>query len=157
MIFGGIDPGFGRCGVATTKDGMARSYSTIETNDDQCFADRLVYIESALNCFLGDYKPGEIIIGIEMPMFISRNTNAGKVHQVIGVILATLAKNGHSYIEHSPSHVKASISGGRATKSQIKKAVGNILDIQSFKGIKDDAIDALAICICTQLDYLKKT
>lgn len=155
MKYGGIDIGFDRCGLAVIEHGKALEYKTIQTSNRDHFAERLLDVEYFVNEFFSKYSPGNIMIGIEVPTFAGRNTNAGKVHQVLGVVMAALYRIDHDYVEHSPSHVKAAVSSGNATKTQVKNAVDHILGIPSFKGVKDDAIDALAIAICTQLDHLK--
>jgi crossover junction endodeoxyribonuclease RuvC len=68
--------------------------------------------------------------------------------QAAGVALLLAAKAGIPVMMHTPSEVKASVTGnGRANKAQVAMMVQKILNLDSIpKPV--DATDALALAIC---------
>jgi crossover junction endodeoxyribonuclease RuvC len=68
--------------------------------------------------------------------------------QAAGVALLLAAKAGITVMMHTPSEVKASVTGnGRANKAQVAMMVQKILNLDSIpKPV--DATDALALAIC---------
>jgi crossover junction endodeoxyribonuclease RuvC len=68
--------------------------------------------------------------------------------QAAGIALLIAAKAGIPVMLHTPSEVKASVTGsGRANKAQVATMVQNILQLESIpKPV--DATDALALAIC---------
>jgi crossover junction endodeoxyribonuclease RuvC len=68
--------------------------------------------------------------------------------QAAGIALLLAAKAGIPVIMHTPSEVKASVTGsGRANKAQVALMVQKILNLETIpKPV--DATDALALAIC---------
>jgi crossover junction endodeoxyribonuclease RuvC len=68
--------------------------------------------------------------------------------QAAGIALLIAAKAGIPVMMHTPSEVKAAVSGsGRANKAQVAQMVQKILNLDSIpKPV--DATDALALAIC---------
>jgi crossover junction endodeoxyribonuclease RuvC len=68
--------------------------------------------------------------------------------QAAGIALLIAAKAGIPVMMHTPSEVKASVTGsGRANKAQVATMVQNILRLEAIpKPV--DATDALALAIC---------
>jgi crossover junction endodeoxyribonuclease RuvC len=68
--------------------------------------------------------------------------------QAAGIALLTAAKCGIPIFMHTPSEVKASVTGtGRANKAQVAEMVRRILSLETIpKPV--DATDALALAIC---------
>ena len=68
--------------------------------------------------------------------------------QAAGVALLLAAKAGIPVMMHTPSEVKASVTGnGRANKAQVAMMVQKVLNLDSIpKPV--DATDALALAIC---------
>ena len=68
--------------------------------------------------------------------------------QAAGVALLIAAKSGIPVMMHTPSEVKAAVTGsGRANKSQVAQMVVKILNLSDVpKPV--DATDALALAIC---------
>jgi crossover junction endodeoxyribonuclease RuvC len=68
--------------------------------------------------------------------------------QVSGLVLAEAAAREIEIDLHTPSEVKAAVTGsGRANKVQVAAMVGKILSLPNSK-LLPDATDALAIAIC---------
>ena len=68
--------------------------------------------------------------------------------QAAGIALLIAAKAGIPVMMHTPSEVKAAVSGsGRANKAQVAQMVQKILNLEVIpKPV--DATDALALAIC---------
>jgi crossover junction endodeoxyribonuclease RuvC len=68
--------------------------------------------------------------------------------QAAGVALLIAAKSGIPVMMHTPSEVKASVTGsGRANKVQVAQMVAKLLNLSEIpKPV--DATDALALAIC---------
>jgi crossover junction endodeoxyribonuclease RuvC len=68
--------------------------------------------------------------------------------QAAGIALLLAARNQIKVVMHTPSEVKAAVTGsGRANKAQVGKMVLNILKLDEAPKPADSA-DALALAIC---------
>jgi crossover junction endodeoxyribonuclease RuvC len=68
--------------------------------------------------------------------------------QAAGIALLLAARNQIKVVMHTPSEVKAAVTGsGRANKAQVGKMVLNILKLDQAPKPADSA-DALALAIC---------
>jgi crossover junction endodeoxyribonuclease RuvC len=68
--------------------------------------------------------------------------------QAAGIALVLAARNQINVVMHTPSEVKAAVTGsGRANKAQVGKMVLNILKLDEAPKPSDSA-DALALAIC---------
>jgi crossover junction endodeoxyribonuclease RuvC len=68
--------------------------------------------------------------------------------QVSGVVMVAAARRGIPVALHTPSEVKAAVTGsGRADKAQVTSMVTRILDLDA-RPTPADAADALALAIC---------
>ena len=68
--------------------------------------------------------------------------------QVSGVVMAAAARRGIPVSLHTPSEVKAAVTGnGRAPKDQVQRMVARILGLDEPPK-PADAADALALAIC---------
>jgi crossover junction endodeoxyribonuclease RuvC len=68
--------------------------------------------------------------------------------QVSGVVMVAAARRGIPVTLHTPSEVKAAVTGsGRAGKAQVTSMVTRILDLDA-RPTPADAADALALAIC---------
>ena len=144
----GIDPGFGRMGVAVMeKDGKENllysvCFSTPKRNN---FSERIGYLEKELEKVITEWRPEEV--AIERLFFTTNQKTAMQVAEVRGMVLALLTRNDLPCHEYTPGQVKVAVTGdGRATK----KAIANMVRIflPNIKPIKfDDEYDAIAIGI----------
>ena len=82
-------------------------------------------------------------------MFANQNANTAMgTAQAGGVIALAAAKRNIDVHFHTPSEVKAAVTGnGRADKTQVTTMVTKILALQA-KPTPADAADALALAIC---------
>ncbi len=147
----GVDPGLTRCGVGVIDVDASRALSlvdvfVIETPASMPLADRLLEIRNRLVAALDGYAPDRVALE---RVFSQHNlrTVMGTA-QASGIVLAEAAARGLSIDMHTPSEVKAAVSGsGRANKQQVATMVGKLLALPEGK-LLPDATDALALAIC---------
>ena len=142
----GIDPGLTRCGLGIV-DGLPGRQPTliavdvVRTPADLEIAQRLVSIEQAVS-----YRPTAVAIE---RVFAQHNVQTVMgTAQAAGVAMLAAARRGIPVALHTPSEVKAAITGsGRAPKDQVGAMVQRILRTESVPQ-PADAADALALAIC---------
>ena len=147
----GIDPGLTRCGIGIV-EGTAGSPLTmvgvgvVMTPADMALENRLLEIDKGLNEWIALWNPD--VIAVER-VFAQHNVRTVMgTGQAAGIALLIAAKAGIPVMMHTPSEVKAAVSGsGRANKAQVAAMVQKILNLDSVpKPV--DATDALALAIC---------
>ena len=147
----GIDPGLTRCGLGIV-DGLPGRQPTliavdvIRTPADLEIAQRLVSIEQAVEDWIVSYRPTAVAIE---RVFAQHNVQTVMgTAQAAGVAMLAAARRGITVSLHTPSEVKAAITGsGRAPKDQVGAMVQRILRTESVPQ-PADAADALALAIC---------
>ena len=147
----GIDPGLTRCGLGIV-DGLPGRQPTliagevVRTPADLDVAHRLVAIERAVEEWIVSYRPTAVAIE---RVFAQHNVQTVMgTAQAAGVAMLAAARRGITVALHTPSEVKASITGsGRAPKDQVGAMVQRILRAESVPR-PPDAADALALAIC---------
>ena len=147
----GIDPGLTRCGigivdVAATRTATLVHVGVIRTPPDMPLEQRLLAIAEGITAVLDEFAPAAV--GIER-MFAQHNlrTVMGTA-QASGVALQLAASRGLSVGLHTPSEVKAAITGyGAADKRQLGTMVAKVLGLADIPK-PADAADALAIALC---------
>lgn len=147
----GIDPGLTRCGVAVV-DGapgstlVARHIGVITTPADQPIPERLLAIEAGIVGLVEEYRPE--IVAVER-VFSQHNVRSVMgTAQAAGVAFLVAARAGIEVATHTPSEVKAAVTGnGRADKAQVTAMVTRVLRLPEPPR-PADAADALAIAIC---------
>ena len=150
MYILGIDPGFGRVGysVIEYKNNKYRAveYGCITTPAGERLSFRLKKICEDLDEVISRYKIDRAAVET---LYFNTNIKTGiQVAEARGVIIYTLEKNGIEIAEYTPLQVKQALVGyGRADKTQIKKAVKDILKLEKMPRL-DDTTDAIAIAIC---------
>ena len=150
MLVLGVDPGLTRCGLGIVDGtpGRARliEAGVIRTPSDMETAQRLLVIEEGLEQWISTYNPE--VVAVER-VFAQHNlmTVVGTA-QAAGVAMLVAARHGLPVHQHTPSEVKASITGsGRADKNQVGHMVSRILQLDSPPK-PADAADAVALAIC---------
>jgi len=147
----GIDPGLTRCGIGVISVENSRDISLLEvgaihTSSDLPLERRLVLLESEIETWIERHKPD--VVAVER-VFAQHNlrTVMGTA-QASGIALLIAARRGIPVALHTPSEVKASVTGsGRANKVQVAEMVKRILNLEVIpKPV--DATDALALAIC---------
>ena len=147
----GVDPGLTRCGVGIV-DGAAGSplslvaVGVILTPVEANLEHRLLDLDQQLSQWINLWKPD--VIAVER-VFSQHNVRTVMgTGQAAGVALLLAAKAGIPVLMHTPSEVKASVTGnGRSNKAQVAMMVQKILNLDSVpKPV--DATDSLALAIC---------
>ena len=147
----GVDPGLTRCGVGVIDSARARSVSFVHVAVIRSAADaplerRLLSIRNDLVAVLDEFQPD--VIAIER-VFAQHNVRSViGTAQVAGIALMLAAERGLAVALHTPSEVKAAVTGyGRADKNQVTAMVTAILKLDTPPK-PADAADALALAIC---------
>lgn len=147
----GVDPGLTRCGVGLIDSASARSVSfvhvdVIRTAADLPLEQRLLAIRNGLVAILDEFQPD--VIAIER-VFSQHNVRSViGTAQVAGLALMLAAERGLAVALHTPTEVKAAVTGyGRADKNQVTAMVTAILKLDTPPK-PADAADALALAIC---------
>jgi len=147
----GVDPGLTRCGVGIVEGAIGSSISlvgvgVILTPTEAALDQRLLDLDQQLSEWINDWKPD--VIAVER-VFSQHNVRTVMgTGQAAGIALLLAAKAGIPVVMHTPSEVKASVTGsGRANKAQVALMVQKILNLDTIpKPV--DATDALALAIC---------
>ncbi|MET4430025.1 MULTISPECIES: crossover junction endodeoxyribonuclease RuvC [unclassified Mycolicibacterium] len=147
----GVDPGLTRCGLSVIESGRGRQVTALDvdvvrTPSDQPLHRRLLTISDTVEHWMDTHLPD--VVAIER-VFANQNApTAMGTAQAGGVIALAAAKRDIDVHFHTPSEVKAAVTGnGRADKDQVTTMVTRILALQS-KPTPADAADALALAIC---------
>ena len=147
----GIDPGLTRCGIGVIEGSVGKPLSmvgvgVILTPTDIALEARLLELDRQLNDWVALWNPD--VIAVER-VFSQHNVRTVMgTGQAAGVAVLIAAKSGIPVMMHTPSEVKAAVTGsGRANKSQVAQMVVKILNLSDVpKPV--DATDALALAIC---------
>lgn len=147
----GIDPGLTRCGigvidVAPNREATLVYYGVIRSSSDAEVESRLLSISEGIDAALDQYAPQAVAVE---RVFAQHNlrTVMGTA-QASGIALAAAAKRGLRVGHHTPSEVKAAITGyGSADKRQVGTMVTRILRLAT-PPTPADAADALALALC---------
>ncbi|MBX7434085.1 crossover junction endodeoxyribonuclease RuvC [Mycobacterium sp. Y57] len=147
----GVDPGLTRCGLSVVQSGRGRHVSALDvdvvrTPAEHPLSERLLAISDTVDHWMDTHVPD--VVAIER-VFSNQNANTAMgTAQASGVIALAAARRGIDVHFHTPSEVKAAVTGnGRASKSQVTEMVTRILELQQ-KPTPADAADALALAIC---------
>ncbi|GAB3784359.1 crossover junction endodeoxyribonuclease RuvC [Nocardioides ungokensis] len=146
----GIDPGLTRCGMGVVEGQVGRPLSLVDVNvlrtsSDLPVAQRLVTIEKGIDAWLDEYSPDAV--AVERVFARSDVSTVMGTAQASGIALVCAARRGIPVALHTPSEVKAAVSGsGRAAKAQVGAMVTRILRLDAPPK-PADAADALALAI----------
>ena len=154
MIVLGVDPGLTRCGLGvvsstskSTRQNLSMvSVGVIRTDIDAGLEIRLLQLESELNEWMDRYQPD--VVAVERVFSQLNVRTAMSTAQAAGIALLLAAKRGIPVALHTPSEVKAAVTGsGRANKEQVALMVQKLLGLSEIpKPV--DSTDALALAIC---------
>lgn len=147
----GVDPGLTRCGVGIVEGRIGAQLTmvtagVIRTPPEQELSRRLLAIEQNLESLIEQHRPS--VLAIERVFSQHNLKSVMGTAQVSGVAMVLAARHGLDVHMHTPTEVKASVTGsGRADKAQVTHMVTRLLRLD--KPPKPaDAADALAIAIC---------
>ncbi len=147
----GVDPGLTRCGVGTVDALAGRrvqlvDVTVIRSSPQQDLVDRLAIIHNGVVDAITRHQPE--VLAVER-VFSQHNTRTamGTAQASAAAILAA-AQAGLPVVLHTPSEVKAAVTGnGRADKQQVAAMVMRLLHLSAAPS-PADASDALALAIC---------
>ena len=147
----GIDPGLTRCGVGIVSGSPGSTLSldgvgVIMTPTDADLDSRLLSLHAEITQWVQKYSPD--VVAVER-VFSQHNVRTVMgTAQAAGIALLVAAQNNIPVFMHTPSEVKAAVTGsGRANKSQVSEMVKRLLNLQEIPKPADSA-DALALAIC---------
>ncbi|RFU87423.1 crossover junction endodeoxyribonuclease RuvC [Streptomyces triticagri] len=147
----GVDPGLTRCGVGVVEGTAGRPLTmvgvgVVRTSSELDTAQRLVAIEQGIEEWLDTHRPG--FVAVER-VFSQHNVRTVMgTAQASAVAMLCAARRGLPVALHTPSEVKAAVTGsGRADKAQVGAMVTRVLRLTAPPK-PADAADALALAIC---------
>lgn len=147
----GIDPGLTRCGVGVVDVSSDRTATlvavdVIRTDKSAPLERRLLDIGAGLEAILDEFEPAAVSLE---RVFAQQNLHSVMgVAQASGVALLLSARRNLSVGLHTPTEVKAALTGhGGANKKQLGAMVARILRLDAVP-TPADASDALALAIC---------
>ena len=149
----GVDPGLTRCGYGVLDAGVGRSASLVDvgvvrTSPEDTIDVRLLAISRGLEAKIEEHAPD--VVAIERVFAQANTPTVMSTAQVTGVTILLAAQRGIRIALHTPSEVKAAVTGsGRADKKQIQAMLVKLLRLDAAPQ-PADAADAVAIAL-TQL------
>src|SRR3954470_20217070 len=119
----GIDPGLTRCGMGAVEGTVGRPLSLVDVNVLRTSSplrvpERLVTIERGIDAWLDEHRPDAVAIErVFARSDVSTGMGAAKAS---GIAMVCAARRGLPVALHTPSEVKAAVSGnGRADKARV--------------------------------------
>lgn len=147
----GVDPGLTRCGVGVIEGEVGCPITlvgvgVIQTSADMPLERRLLQLEEQLTVWVDQYRPD--VIAVERVFSQLNVRTVMGTGQASGIALLVAARAGIRVALHTPSEVKAAVTGtGRANKAQVAEMVRRLLRLDVIpKPV--DSTDALALAIC---------
>ncbi|MGO1971772.1 MAG: crossover junction endodeoxyribonuclease RuvC [Propionibacteriaceae bacterium] len=147
----GVDPGLTRCGLGVVEGVPGRpptlvDVGVVRTDAGTDPALRLVQLEEGIEAWIVRHRPDSVAVE---RVFAQHNVQTVMgTAQAAGIAMLVAARRGLPVALHTPSEVKAAVTGsGRADKAQIGAMVTRILRLTETPR-PADAADALALAIC---------
>lgn len=147
----GIDPGLTRCGVGIVDVDRSRRATlvhvgVVRTPADADLAERLAGVAAGIRAVIDEHRP--TAVAVERVFAQQNRQTVMGTAQASGVALLIAAEAGLPAATHTPSEVKAAVTGyGSADKRQVQTMIARILRLDEPPQ-PADAADALAIALC---------
>jgi crossover junction endodeoxyribonuclease RuvC len=147
----GVDPGLTRCGYGVIDGEPGRRLTLVATGVVSTKAGdeislRLLALEEQVEGWLTDYRPDAIAVERVFSQHNVRTVMGTAQAGAVAIVCA--ARRGLPVALHTPSEVKAAVTGsGRADKAQVTQMVTRLLAMADPPR-PADAADALALAIC---------
>jgi len=147
----GVDPGLTRCGIGVIEGDPGRRLALVATGVVNTSAGdeiglRLLALEQQFERWLTDYQPDAVAVERVFSQHNVRTVMGTAQAGAVAIVCA--ARRGLPVALHTPSEVKAAVTGsGRADKAQVTLMVTRLLAM-SDPPRPADAADALALAIC---------
>jgi len=144
----GIDPGSRRTGWGIVDHQRAQSVyvasGTLALGEGDELSQRLLRLASGLEAIISEHRPEHCAVE---RIFSARNAHSALVlGHARGVILLTAARLNLALHEYAATEVKRAVVGaGRASKDQVNKMVGVLLNRR--EPYQEDESDALAVAL----------
>lgn len=147
----GIDPGLTRCGVGVVDVAADRSavlvhVGVVRSSPDAPIAERLAAIAAGIREVISLHSPH--VVAVERVFAQQNRSTVMGTAQASGIALLIAAENGLPAALHTPTEVKAAVTGyGAADKRQVQTMVARVLRLDALPQ-PADAADALALALC---------
>src|SRR5215469_16929439 len=147
----GVDPGLTRCGLGVVEGEPGRALRLVGTDvvttpasDD--IGSRLLALETELDTWIARHQPDAVAVERVFSQHNVRTVMGTAQAGAVAIVCA--ARRGLPVALHTPSEVKAAVTGsGRADKQQVTEMVTRLLRLPAPPRPADSA-DALALAIC---------
>lgn len=146
----GVDPGLTRCGIGVVDVERNRratmvAVGVVGTSPEETLDRRLLVIAEAIDEWLDLHQPD--VMAVERVFSQLNVSTVMGVAQASGVVIAAAARRGIPVALHTPSEVKAAVTGsGGANKDAVTKLITKILRLDAPPR-PADAADALALAV----------
>lgn len=147
----GIDPGLTRCGIGVvdvdrTRKAALVHVGVVRTDADAPIGERLAKVAAGIRSVIEEFAPD--VVAVER-VFAQHNTQTVMgTAQASGIALMLAAEARIATATHTPSEVKAAVTGyGSADKRQVAAMIARILRLAEPPK-PADAADALAVALC---------
>ncbi len=146
----GIDPGSLITGYGLIEKGahgrhVSLCHGEIRLRSSASLASRLLALSQGLEEVLEEYHPD--VMSIESVFFAKNVRSSLVLGHARAVPLLLAAQRGMEVFEYAPRMIKLAVTGsGAASKTQVQKMAGTLLNIKDMPG--PDASDALAVALC---------
>jgi crossover junction endodeoxyribonuclease RuvC len=147
----GVDPGLTRCGIGVVDGGPGvplrlAATSVITTPAGADIGSRLLVLDEQIMGWLREYQPDAVAVERVFSQHNLRTVMGTAQAGAVAIVCA--ARSGLPVALHTPSEVKAAVTGnGRADKAQVTHMVTRLLCMPDPPR-PADAADALALAIC---------
>ncbi|HEX9066973.1 MAG TPA: crossover junction endodeoxyribonuclease RuvC [Streptosporangiaceae bacterium] len=147
----GVDPGLTRCGLGVVEGGQGVrvqlvATTVVSTPAGSEIGSRLLTISERIDAWLCEYRPDAVAVERVFSQHNVRTVMGTAQAGAVAIVCA--ARYGIPVALHTPSEVKAAVTGsGRADKEQVTNMVTRLLRL-SDPPRPADAADALALAIC---------
>lgn len=144
----GIDPGYGRLGIAVIEKNKKEKVlfsNCIETSSNENIYQRFAVIGQEIASIIEKYKPDELALE---SLFIAKNQKtAMRVAEIRGIIIYEAVKRGIPVFEYTPLQIKSAITGdGTSDKIRMIKMIHLLIEIPKKISL-DDEYDAIAVAL----------
>ena len=147
----GIDPGLTRCGVGVVDVARDRSATlvhvgVIRSDPGERIERRLATIAAGIRAVIDEHGPS--VVAVERVFSQHNRQSVMGTAQASGIALLMAAERGLAAAMHTPTEVKAAVTGyGAADKRQVQTMVARILRLDELPQ-PAVAADALALALC---------
>jgi crossover junction endodeoxyribonuclease RuvC len=147
----GVDPGLTRCGVGIVDVAPDRSATlvhvgVVRSDPGLPIEQRLATIATGIRAVIDEHGPA--VVAVERVFAQQNRQSVMGTAQASGVALLVAGERGLIAATHTPTEVKAAITGyGAADKRQVQAMVARVLRLDALPQ-PADAADALALALC---------